>query len=551
MASGAEYTVLELDGPCLTAVSARVGPGSVHVKRFLTATRPSGMSETAGSVGEWVGEEIRRAGLPRNRGLLAVSRHDVILKEILLPAAAGATEADLAGIVRLQLARLLTMAMDGAAIDFSPLGPGADAGETMSVLAGAMPAERRQWWRAMAEAAGLKVSRIGLRAFGAASLLADLSLRRAGPVLGVAVCANSVEYVVVENGKLVFARTAELPAQGAGPDHEAFSDRVASEAKRTWMSCRVSRNGPEVELVAVLGDGELVTNLADTCGKAVGVPAVTVGPPGFVEFPSGTSEADRGRVASLIGLLAEASTGRLTLDFANPRKAPDTSARTRQVALASLLGVIVLGGGAFVLSKNDLNTLSAELSTLETKKSELESDLSKFLAEHARLSHLEQWKLGGTDWLAHLNRLSDEMPSPKDATLDSMTASSTASVLYAPGKRTYPDGDWNTSTSAEFQIAGKAGRRDVAIDLRGRLVSGELGSIYQVSNKGADQPDRFNLELRTSVQSPMRSPATGTSSSQSVPGASPGAEPLDGKTSPSPKASPVREKPDAGKEGGA
>src|SRR2546421_341402 len=81
-------------------------------------------------------------------------------------------------------------------------GVGGGQDGTVGVLAGAMPADRVRWWREIASGAGLNLRRIGLRCAGGAALLAELSQRRAGPIMGVSVGAGSTEFVIVEDGQM-------------------------------------------------------------------------------------------------------------------------------------------------------------------------------------------------------------------------------------------------------------------------------------------------------------------------------------------------------------
>ena len=123
--------------------------------------------------------------------MIAAPRGEVVLKRLRLPKTTGAGDAELAGMVRLQMARQLTMAIEGTAIDYVTIESGARgvAGEapttapgsagTLDVLAAALPADRMQWYVAMAEAAGCSIERVGLRASGAAATASAGSRTRA------------------------------------------------------------------------------------------------------------------------------------------------------------------------------------------------------------------------------------------------------------------------------------------------------------------------------------------------------------------------------------
>ena len=512
MAGEREYGVLELDGPRLTAITAVVSTGRVEVKRWLSAVRPETVAgDDAAAVGEWIGLEFKRAGLARGRIVVAVSRGDIVLKQLSVPQGTGpgalpASDAEVAGVVRLQMSRQLPMSAEGSAIDYAPMaGASADGTGARWVMAGAMPAARVAWLRAVARAAGLTVDRIGLRSLGAATLLAELSQRRAGPVLGVAVGSGSTEFVIVEDGQMIFARATDAARPVARAEMEAFADRVAIEAKRTWTSHRASRSSGEIEVVGVLGEGELSRLVGERCGRALERSVEAVGAPSIVELPSHMPEGDRAAALPLVGMLVERAVGRATLDFANPRRLPDAGARRRQFALAGVFALIVLGGLSFVAKDRALGRLRAERDALVAKESELRKSVDVMLVEDARANHLERWAATRVDWLAHVRRLSDFLPEPSLATLDEMEGRLTAATTYTPRGRSYPDGAWGVREQADFQLAGKVRTRQVAADLRQTLL--ESGA-YRVENRGPDTPDRFSLELTTLpppiVQKPVK-----------------------------------------------
>ncbi|HYE60486.1 MAG TPA: hypothetical protein VD997_00695 [Phycisphaerales bacterium] len=498
-----EVTIIELDGARLSALSANVTAGGVDIARWHTATRPESVApDNAKAVGEWLGKELKDAGIPRSRVILAMARNDVVLKPLTLPASDDLNEASIAGAVRLQMVRQLTMSMDGTAIDYMIM-PGRAQG-TIGVIAGAMPGHRVQWARDVAAAAGCKLKRIGLRCSGAAALLAELSQRRSGPVLGIAVGATTTEFVIVEDGQMMLARVAELPRPESASEYEAFVQRLAVEAKRTWMSYRSATPGLEVDLVAVLGDGELAREVASACGKGLGVPGEMVPLPSLAARSCNVPEAERGTMAALAGLLIEGVVGKPGLDFANPRKAPDLAARRRQGVLAAALVLIVVGGFGLVASKKSLGSMQAKLDTLRAEEGRLKRNLDQYLALHARVNHIEQWKNARVDWLPHIHKLSETLPSPHDSTTDEINGKFLASTFYDPkGKSQYPGGEWTTRVQTVFNLDGKVDNRTIAAGLRERILSDK---IYTVESRGPDVPDRYAIELATHLPRPELPP---------------------------------------------
>jgi hypothetical protein len=212
-----------------------------------------------------------------------------------------------------------------------------------------------------------------------------------------------------------------------------------------------------------------------------------------------------------VGLVAEPLIAQPTFDFAAPRKAPDFAAARRQRALAAVFLLIVVGGGAYVTASWSLAKLRSRVDAAEQKRATLAGDYSRFLLEQARLRHMREWLAPRVDWMAHLRWVSDQMPDPRDALLDSVEGRSSAHVLFSAPERSFTGGKWSHSQMTRLLIAGRVDARAVADDLRGRLIAGNL---YRVDNRGADVPDRFDFSLATTALSPTpasAAPADATS----------------------------------------
>jgi hypothetical protein len=373
-------------------------------------------------------------------------------------------------------------------------------------------------------------------------LLAELSQRRAGPVLGVAVGAGTTEFVIVEDGQMMLARAVDAPKPTSRDDIDSFAERLSVEAKRTWMSYRSTRQGAEVEMVAVVGDSELVRRVGDQCAAGLGVPCETVALPGIVRMAAEMPEHERAAAMPLVGLLIEEVLGREGLDFANPRKLPDRAAATRQRALAAALAVIMIGGGGFAFAKKKLNEADQTLTTLRDREGDLRKRADQFMILHAKINHLEQWNQAKVDWLAHMRELSDQLPDPHDAVVDELTGKMSGGAFYDPKGKTYPGGEWSAREQALFEVSGKVENRQVTTDLRERLLN---GSVYRVESRGPDMPDKFSLELLTADATPLQPESAATKPSDKT--ASKG---KDDKPAKRPAATPVTQAADKTAPGG-
>lgn len=492
--------ILELDGSRLCAVSAHVTAEGAEVKRWLSRERPESVSaDDPEAVGAWAAEELDRAGIPRGAAVISVSRGDVVLKHLALPRPKDDADVDVGAMVRLQMARQLALPIDSTSIDYAPL-PDNPSETTIPVIAGAMPTNRVLWCRAFAKAAGLKLRRIGLRCFGVSALLGPLSQTRAGTIVGVAVGWGSTELVIVEDGQMAFARAVDLPRPTSRGELDAFAERVAVEVKRAWIGYRAAKPGPVPDLVVVLGEGDLVKQVGGRCAAELSSECKVVPPPAGIVLPAEMPESEKSAAAPLLGLLAESSLGRPTLDFANPRKTVDRAARRRQLVLAASLGVLVLGGALYTTAKGQVDRIEAQIAEVEKERADLSRDYAAFLAMHARLSHVQEWNKGRVDWLAHINVLCGQVPQGGVAFAEEIRGQAESKVTFTPAGGGYPKGEWKLAPAAMFDFKGRSPGRGVATDMRARLLDGDL---YSVEILGPDVTDRFALHLGTGRLTPM------------------------------------------------
>lgn len=508
-----EVVAVGLEQDRLYAAGASLSAdGTVRVQTWLSAALPKTLDvRDAGAVGAWLGSELARVGLSKARLLFAAPRGEVVVKRMRLPKAARATEADLAGMVNLQMVRQLTVPVEGTAIDYVAVGepkrlsategkPSKD-GATIGVLAAALPGERLEWYKEVARSAGCRIESIGLRSAGVASILAGASQLHSGPILGIAVGTGSIEFVVVESGSMVFARSADV---GTGPATDAETglvQRVGVEAKRTWMSYRVGEDSAVVDAVLVAGEGPLAREIAERCGQELEMPWKLVELPTGIDLPRSVSSLERLAAVPLLGLLADAAANRPAIDFAHPRKAPDAAAARRQRVLAAAFGLIVLGGAGWMYSSSVLSGLEKKLKEAQAHGDGLKAEYNSYLCEEARLDHLQGWTRAGADWIAHARWLSDEMPDTHEAQLDLLSGHLTSSIVFKANGGKYDAQGWQTQQSADFAIAGRTRRREISNELRDRLASSQI--FTKVETKGPDLPDRFTWALSTTLASPL------------------------------------------------
>ncbi len=502
--------VLCHEGERLSAVWGTVQKERVRIRGWLAAEHPAGIDGgDPEAVGRWVQSALKEAGCNAKACVIAVPRASVVLKRLTLPAVSSGRDGDLAGMVHLQLARQLTMPLQGAAIDYVRLNPsedGAKTAESTEILAAALPGDYVANARGIAKNARLRLRSVALRGEGSATLFAQLSYTQDGPVLGVSVTARGVELGIVAEGRVVFSRAVEIRPPTDVDGWGAFTQRVAVEAKRTRVGYRGTGESADIACIAVLGDDALAESVGKTLSDELGLPWQTVRFPNAVELPSEMDSQNRAVLAPLIGLMVGAAIDRPTYDFSNPRKAPDTSAQLRQAVLVAAFGLIIFGGGGWVIADQQLRSLNSKIKGAKEQSRTLTMQYVRQLRTEARVNHIEKLREPSVDWLDHVNYLSQTLPPAELAKLDSLGGIARSSVgFFAPGEeggfteaQSLQGGQWIKSGAVDLTLAGTA-TREVADELRADLVAGKL---YELSTRGADVAGKFEYVLRASGKEP-------------------------------------------------
>lgn len=305
---------------------------------------------------------------------------------------------------------------------------------------------------------------------------------------------------------MVFSRAVEIVPPEGVEGWKAFADRIGLEAKRSRMGFRGAGETKDLVCVAMLGDDSLAASVGKALSEELDLPWEAVRFPNAVEIPSGMDGPTRAMLAPLIGLMLGAAINRPTYDFANPRKAPDTAASMRRAALAATLGLIIFGGGGWVIADQQLHSLQAKVRQVQQDHKKFANQYLHQLRTEARIDHIEKLREPAVDWVAHLAYLSEAAPPAELARLESITGSIKVSAVrfgdytdgvWADAKR-LADGKWTKTSSVEFVISGSAGR-EVANNFRDSLVASDL---YLTSTRGADVAGKFEYILTARAVSP-------------------------------------------------
>jgi len=469
---GSRAVAIELGRKRLCALLASARRHGVVVRKALVEPIPSSHSRhEAEAFGQWLSATLRKAGMSASRAVVVLSRDEVILKRLTLPTTA---EAELPDMTRLAMTRDLPFDASQAVIDFVPLERTATS---TTVLALAMPRPELESALCVMKAAGLDVSRVSLRAMGAAELVASVPGLKREPSLLIDITGERIEFSVVRDGAIRFARAADLPI---GAPEEHITEAIITETRRTWLSYRIGDDTDGVRQVILMGDEQL----ADLTAEAIaGVLNLT--PTVLHSHPN----VDRGHlrlgvVWPLAGLLLEHRRGDAVIDMAHPRKPPDVHARLRVRILAAAALLIMVCGLAFTLMRSSLSSLEREEATLAQQNATAVKDHARFKRDTLKLEHLKQWETVSVDWLDHLDHLVQLMPGGGDVVLSDLTGTLDFRGVKFDSKAKDGAPKWAAPSSVRIDLKGEAKDRLVADTFRAAILK---GSRFSVNTSGVER----------------------------------------------------------------
>lgn len=472
----------------------------LRIRTVLAEDVPDHLAEgDADAIGAWMGDKLRRAGFSMNRTCFAVAREHVSLKRLTLPTT---DPFELPDMVRLSMQRDLPFDPAEAVIDFVPVA--SDEGHT-TVLVAAMRSSMVDQIKRTAKAAGLQVDRISLRCMGAGALLRTIRADAADDSaawLGVDITANAVELTVLAEGSVRFSRAAAVMHL---EEVSRFADALITETRRSWMSYRIVEDAPEISGALLMGDRRVTQRIVNAIGELMNVETALL-----TDHPRiDTRGRDLETAWPLAGLLLEPAIGCESFDFAQPRRAADRHARTRQLVLAGVGAALLLITGVCAMAWKDLRGLDAQRSRLESQVQSGRNDFYRTERDQKRLQHLEQWDHATADWLSHLVRLQRDLPDPSRIVLDEWSGSLRFSGAQYD-RTAAPEQRWRAPAEIVITLDGEAVSQTVIDDFRRSFAE---SSEYRVSTSGPDtQGGRrylypFKLTLRTNRLAPTEAEA--------------------------------------------
>jgi hypothetical protein len=436
--------------------------------------------EDAAGVGRRLATAMDAAGMSRGTAVFALDRSITSFKRLDLPTT---NPDELADMVRIAVERDLPIDSDEAVIDFTVIGR-SETGTTVESVT--VPRREVERIREIAAAAGLVVGRISPRCHG--------SLRLADPnepTLVVDVTGEGLELALAIDGTLPWSRGIEIKGPDGGPP---TAEQLVPEARRSWISYRLSNDDVESPRLLVLG-GEQAENALDAVAEATGLEASR-----FVGDRRVKADADMRGVWPLVGLLLSAPSS-ATVDLAAPRKAPDIAARWRQRGLALAGLAIIAAGAGWTIGNRELVGMQEFFEELRGKASAANTEHLRFKRDDLRMAHLEAWTDVRPDWLEQLLVVAEPGMRRGGAVLDEFGGVlEGGDVDYDDRKKAF-----TTASAIRLAIEGEAASFDRAAGVRDDLVRDDR---YVLRNTGGESrggrrlPHPFAFSLRSATLDP-------------------------------------------------
>ena len=464
------FAAVDCDGRHIRVVYAeRYGRSARVLKTSATAIPTGTDSSDPRQLGILLGQALRDMRLGGTGLLMNVTRAEAVLKPVTLPG--GASQNEVAGMVSFQVEKELPFRSEEAVIDFtieshydSDAGPlDSEAPKGTDVLVGAVRLPVVDHYRRIAEAAGSRLLRLGLRPY--ANVCCLNACKPGGPrqtVLLLHLGAEETEIDLLAGGSLMFSRSAsvKIPSTGAQPEVIAESLRaVAMEVRRSVQSYLAVEREFKIDKIIIAGGTGVEAAAADELSAGLKAPCELLNPKPVAGFGV---VADPSAFISALGLaVGHGARGQLPFDFLAPKRhtSPPNRARTAAIAAGAVLLVAAIAGstaGAIQVSRSRAAAEQVQQKLLAEKENE-----KSLLHIAKQVKALQQWQDERRDWLAHWAQLSAMFPGAPEAYINGLKTVETSGewslsfVVKARDSKIITDlGDRLTAACYKFQPGG-------------------------------------------------------------------------------------------------
>jgi Tfp pilus assembly PilM family ATPase len=470
-------TAMEVDGSTLRVAQSA---GRASLKRVVTTLLdlPAAADRTDPlALGAAVGRALAELRLKPSAVVMGVPRARVVLRSLLLPLMQKPRE--LASLVHFQIAKDLPFRLELAVVDFKigrqvppppertdasgkpeARGESAASGPRLEALVAVVQRDVVEFYRRLAESAGLKLDALGLLPDANVRCAEACQITDGDDALAlVSLRPDEVGVEIIAQQSLVFSRGAVLQTngEGAGAGKSApatagvFAAAAVIEAVRSLHGYGGMESNTPVGKVIVTGATGCEEAVLEGLRLRLKVPCARLDPATDLRLPDEAREAAAGSMG-VIGLaLGFNDPQGLPFDFLNPKRpaARRNIQRIRLLTLAAGIAVLLigfLGLRAALVGKRlaTLNAANAELADAEKKRPTYRQLVNQSAV-------VEDWVKGGRDWLEHYAYLTSVLPPSEEIYLTSLSVSGQGSIRLAVQARS---GETLARLEKELRAAG-------------------------------------------------------------------------------------------------
>ncbi len=434
------FAAVDFDSTTLRVALAEPTSDGTRIGKLLSQPLPEGLDvQDAKAFGRFLGKTLRGMGLSGAGIIMNVPRSQAVLKPLKLPP--GTPEQEYASMVHFQVGKELPFPAEDAVIDFtveSHYGIMEDsidhadqsesetetepAPQPVDVLVSAVQMEVVDYYRQIAEFAGVKLLRLGLRPYANMRCVEACQAATGHQNIAIVhITADETEIDLISHHSLAFSRSALRKMAGIADatdvEISAAANFLVLEVARSLQSYQTIGRGGDIDIVLLAGGTGIEPQVARELACRLNRPCEILAP------EKALSEAQPKEVASefisVFGLSVRHPSEDIPFDFLNPKRPPvkrdirKTRATAATIAGAVLLLICVAGGSMYLGAKRgtvtQLNNRLGELNrAIKAKKKTIE-----------RVKATDRWLRPKENWLDHCLAISACAPSAKDVYIKS------------------------------------------------------------------------------------------------------------------------------------
>jgi type IV pilus assembly protein PilM len=399
------------------------------------------------ALGQAIANALASLRLKPGSVVMGVPRAQIVLRTLNLPVVNDIRE--LASMVHLQVGKDLPFRPEDAVIDFKvhrQLNPPAPHEATkqdlppsttprLEILVAAVHRDVVAFCEQTAEAAGLKLVALGLRAYANARCLQACEMASGEEVVAlVSLRPDEVNIDVMSGEALLFSRGVAVPAPREGSPATAddsenpelapvsvenFVDGATIEVVRTLHSYGGMAARSPVAKVVVTGARVQEEAVVQALSRRLSIPCSLIDPVSAFNLETESLERARGAIAAIGLALGFTDSAGLPFDFLDPKRPAVQRDMGRIRILASVAAVAALFLVLLVVRSQLTQRRMAVYREAQAALSEAEKKRAIYRSMHQQASTIDEWKREDRNWLDHYAYLSAILPPSEEVYITS------------------------------------------------------------------------------------------------------------------------------------